>query len=290
MSKRAIFYTVTGTHVILCANSVYSMIVNYTSSEPLEIKIFHDQIYDIDLKFLQDMPALLEKPQITVTIENPPALAQQIDYSNERFPKVVLWRLYVPDLLKNDYDSLIYLDNDTLVYQSIEQLFNYVPHDEPVAAVPDSFERFTAITHDDPGYQWLYNYINSGLLVFNVERYTQNVTTDMLTEFLTANKEANLIDQTAINHLAQGKIKILPDRFNDQRSELFLNAVIKDNAPDYYNYIMSERDNIVIRHFIGYSKNSLPWQHLKTDEQFDADFWHSLFAMKQLEIKWAGHK
>jgi len=288
MAKRAVFYTVSGQHITLLATSLYSLITHYTSKTPLDVIIFHDDVYDSDLDFLKVLPTLLDCPQITVQFATPPDAINQINYNNDRFPKIVLWRLFVPAVL-SQYDTLIYLDNDTLIYQSIDQMFQLIDADKAVAAVHDAYLYLTALTADRSvqNYEWNSQYVNDGVMVINVKKYNEVVSPSAIIDYVNSHMGNQYLDQDVINELVGDYRQILPWRYNDQKSQLWLTLYAQPKSAGFVEEIIKERQHLFIRHFIEFAPNSMPWQHLRTDDKHEDDFWENLTAMKQKVIEWS---
>jgi len=286
VSKNAIFYTVSGKHVTLTATSLYSLIKHYDIAEPLEVRIYHDNVYPADLAALVALPALMNKPQITIQLAEPPSFIDAVQYEDDRFPKVVLWRLFVPSLL-NDYDHLVYLDNDTLVYGNIAQLFDLVPENRAFGAVRDYYIHIEATNPKSVtfGQAESLDYVNSGVLAFNVAKYNEIISPNDIVEFIAKNPNVNYADQTALNKLGAGQIEFLPYRFNDQKSNHWLRDFAEHENPDFVQDVLKERNFEVVRHFIEFVPNDMPWEHLVTDDVYEDDFWSALTAMKKLIIK-----
>ncbi|WP_057895131.1 glycosyltransferase [Lacticaseibacillus brantae] len=288
MNKRAVVYLVSGKHVTLTATSLYSLIDSYDSTDSLEVLVVHADIYPDDLKILQDLPEMMGKPQIIVNLLDPPAKVDEIDYDNDRYPKMVLWRLFLADSLV-DYDQLIYLDNDTLVYRSIDQMFNLVPDDKAFGAVPDYYIHLQALVPSSHTYQEerSLNYINAGVLVINVHTFNQLIPAESILQFTIDNPDFQFADQGILNAIGEGYIELLPLRFNDQKSEHWLESYAKPLSEEFSQEIIDEREQLVVRHFIQYVSNDMPWEHLRTDDRFEDDFWATLMAMKQKAIEWS---
>ena len=143
-------------------------------------------------------------------------------------------RLYA-DRLTEIPDKAIYLDTDTVLCDSIADLYAEDVKDFELAGVRDYYgHHFFGI-----------NYINSGVLLLNLRMIRQ---TGLFRRVLDAcaKKKIFLPDQTAINRLVKKK-KILPRRFNEQKRE---------------------RNDTVIRHFSMtirffprfHTQNVKPWQ------------------------------
>lgn len=96
---------------------------------------------------------------------------------------------------------VLWLDCDTIVDGDISELFSLDMEGMYVAGVrePDKCKGRT--------------YINAGVLVLNLEQIRNDGLDDIMIDAL--NRERfSLPDQDAINKFAQGKIKIIPGRFN----------------------------------------------------------------------------
>lgn len=143
-------------------------------------------------------------------------------------------RLYA-DRLPEIPDKAIYLDTDTVLCDDIAKLYAEDVEFFELAGVRDRYGH----------YFFGINYINSGVLLLNLKMIRE---TGLFRCALSAcaKKKIFLPDQTAINRLVKKK-KILPRRFNEQKSE---------------------RKDTVIRHFSMtirffprfHTQNVKPWQ------------------------------
>lgn len=108
------------------------------------------------------------------------------------------------DMVPNMPDKMIYLDIDTMCYNSIKELWDIDISDYDCAIVKDYMGRF-----------WIrYNYFNSGVMLMNLKRIRE----DKLFEKCRAmvnKKKMFMPDQSALNKYA--KRKYLPFKFNEQR-------------------------------------------------------------------------
>lgn len=97
---------------------------NYQSEEPLDILIVVGELGGEEIIRLKNIPKFYKKKAISITIWYPPEMVKQIkNYNNTRFPEVTLWRLFLPSYF-NSYENILYLDNDTIIYDDVSDFFN----------------------------------------------------------------------------------------------------------------------------------------------------------------------
>lgn len=122
-------------------------------------------------------------------------------------------KLYIPYLIPKDIKKIIYLDVDMIIVDNITNLFNITINDYALAAVEDTpdciqHKRRCNIPENSP-------YINSGVMVLNLEMWRQAAENDLFWKFIKENSNKFTInDQDVINYIFQNKIKTIPLRFN----------------------------------------------------------------------------
>ena len=262
--KNAVVYAVSGAHIMLVASSMASLIDHYESREPLDILVMSEKLRPGDVSLIREIPKMYPgKAPISVFVWAAPGIMQQLkDYHNERFPQVVLWRLFAASAFSS-YARIVYLDNDTVVCDDISPMFDTVDQDHPVAAVKDFYFQI---------HQGGTTYFNSGVLVFDTAAFNQTVTPQKLIDLVNTTSY-RYPDQSILNQVFEGKIHYLSYRYNFQKNDLWINNwAMKQNA-DLTQAIVDERSHTVIRHFVEYEMNSMPWQHLAVYDSFEQKFW-----------------
>jgi lipopolysaccharide biosynthesis glycosyltransferase len=122
-----------------------------------------------------------------------------------------LFRLCIPELLPVTVNKAIYIDSDVVVNINIAELWNLDMQGKVMLGKKD-------LDYDNPIYAEgvdKSNYINSGVLLIDVGVIREEY--DFIrevTSFFQNHLECVFPDQDAINFLFQGKIGLLPDRFN----------------------------------------------------------------------------
>ena len=149
------------------------------------------------------------------------------------------YRLKLGSLLKN-IDRIIYFDCDVIVNCDLAEFFNTEMENCAIAGVKDINHK---ILKKNP------NYINSGVLLFDLEKYRRENIEEKLFSYV--NKNFNNIkmgDQEVINTVLKDKIKLLPDEFNVQSSN-FVNRSSYTNNPKIIHFVSRKKP----WHFASYS-------------------------------------
>ncbi|MBU5363188.1 glycosyltransferase family 8 protein [Enterococcus raffinosus] len=206
------------------------------------------------------------------------------NYSNARFPEVTLWRLFLPAYF-NDYESILYLDNDTIIYDDVSSFFNLVPEEKTVGAVRDFY--FSVISDKEDsgkyfGVKTMKNYFNSVFLLFNVSKFNELVSSEEILAMING-KEYLYLDQTILNILCEKHVHFLPYEYNYQKDDHWLFDWAKKTNPLKFLEIEKAREDIKVRHFVEFEQHSLLWEHLLALDQWERDFWDYLLTIKTLE-------
>lgn len=157
------------------------------------------------------------------------------DFANsksiERFTFISFYRFLIPYVISRDW--AIYLDGDTLIRADISELYSFRDNNYAVAGVYDIGLRKP-------------NYINSGVMLMNLKYMREIDAMKLFKECYTP--DAIHGDQDTINSALQGKIRLLPLRYN-----LFCNywLFIGSLSHNYVRQIYTMSENCVVIHFVG---------------------------------------
>lgn len=143
------------------------------------------------------------------------------------FSIMEFYRLLIPELIKED--KVLYLDADTIVDDSLEDLFNLNINNYYCAAVRETFDREVHVTAE---------YINSGVMLYNNKKIIEDNLIQKAFDLLNKNYYF-YPNQDVISILCENKIKYIDSGYN--YSPVF---------------IKEEPKKIYIRHFCWYEK---PW-------------------------------
>jgi lipopolysaccharide biosynthesis glycosyltransferase len=201
-------------------------------------------------------------------------------------------RLLLPDLVPVDVGKLIYFDSDMLIRRDLAELYAEPLDDHLALAVQemaapwmdaelavDGYDRrrkFLAATRPVPNYRELgipaaQPYFNSGLLVFDAQRWREEQTARQVFECLETNAEHVLWwDQYALNVELAGKWRPLDVRWN-QTAWAFEYPSWQESPLDAVAFQQIRNDPWIV-HFCSPTK---PWHYI-CDHPYRKEFFETL--------------
>ena len=133
---------------------------------------------------------------------------------SERYPKSTFSRLFAYELLPKEVNKLIYLDCDTIVMGSLEDMFNMNVEGKAFLATKDcmgkAYKRKIGLDDDD-------TYINAGVMLMNMKRLREMPIAERIVSFVDKYTDAmTYADQEIVNGIFQGHFGILPVEYDMQ--------------------------------------------------------------------------
>ena len=120
----------------------------------------------------------------------------------------IYFKLYIPLVLPH-LERILYLDGDTLVYQDLSDLFNLDFNDNYAMGYP-----FHGVRMMDKWGKKLINYINGGVILFNIKKITKDNKDAELFEFTVKNTgRLYFLEQDALNLIFYNKTGLLPLKY-----------------------------------------------------------------------------
>lgn len=173
-------------------------------------------------------------------------------------------RLFLTEFIPEDVDRVLYLDSDTIIEGSLSALWNTELEDYYMAGVDDCLSsKYRKIVElDDKGV-----YCNAGMLLINMKKWRKDGIRDKFIEKIHKNNGYFVFnEQSLLNSLFAGKIKVLPQIYNVNTLVYCFeyNELMRLRKPKDFSYSMEEyyeaRRNPVITHYTGnfYIKRR-PW-------------------------------
>lgn len=173
-------------------------------------------------------------------------------------------RLFIPSLLPEDVDKVLYLDCDSIIVDSFKQLWQEDISNYYCAAVRDcsntSFMEALGVSRDE-------EYFNAGVLFINLKKWRDDDVEEKFIEFLTNNQQRYYQhDQGVLNNVFKNKIKAVHPKYNLQGYFQFLNYNLSRKysciETEYYSKeIMDDaRENPVFLHFCA-ADYFRPWKN-----------------------------
>lgn len=234
--------------VVLSSNNLYvpyagvfiqSLIDHANSENNYDIIILERNISESNKHLLKTLEAGYSN--VSIRFKDPSAYFHNVDHAimaQKRLPLEAFFKILAPFIL-NHYPKLVVVDVDTLLKHDIANLHAADLESYCIGAVPDVVMQgyysnavvlgrkkvnmrdyfFHTLLMKDP-----LVYVNSGVLVFDTERYRREV--DVETILRTA-QESQFItaDQCVLNFLMEGKIKFLDIAWN---TYLPVNPYVRD--------------------------------------------------------------
>lgn len=173
-------------------------------------------------------------------------------------------RLFLTEYIPPDIDRVLYLDSDTIIEASLDELWNIDFNDCYMAGVDDCLSsKYRDIV--DIGIDGIY--CNAGVLLFNLKKWRED---DITAKFIKIIYENNgyfvFNEQSILNSLFSGTIKILPLKYN-VNSLVYLfsfEELLKLRQPFNFSYSKEEYiaagKNPIITHYTGnFYVERRPW-------------------------------
>lgn len=147
-----------------------------------------------------------------INIEN---IRQYLIVKVENFPIPIYYRLLVAKILPKNVNKVLYLDADIIIRHDLYELWNTSMDDVAIAGVTNQ---------SDCGNYWNrleyskeLGYINSGVLLINLDYIRKNYYTDKFIEYIKDNPTKLLCpDQDVLNYILREHKILLPLRYNVQ--------------------------------------------------------------------------
>lgn len=212
-----VFYTINNKYIDIMLVSITSLIMNNESYEKIKFHIICSEFELSDYKRLEEY--LTNFPNIEFEFY---PLAD-FDISKYNIPN---WHgktqaanavLFYQSIIKpsSNIENILYLDADTIVVDDLKDLNK---SDDVIMAVKDPCPKSYL------KYLNLDNYYNSGVLLFNNQKWENNSCEDKIAKFLTDNPNIKLYfpDQDILNLVLSKSISPLEYKYNIGTNTLFL--------------------------------------------------------------------
>ncbi len=125
------------------------------------------------------------------------------------FSKAIYYRLLLPQLLPDDVTKIIYLDSDLVCVRDMTEINQIMP--DVTCAVAGVLDNDSEVQAQRLG---LEKYINSGVLILNLDIWRKNQIAERCFEWLSNNHEVTLGDQDAINVVCKDSMMMIERKWN----------------------------------------------------------------------------
>ncbi|MFN8282849.1 MAG: glycosyltransferase family 8 protein [Chitinophagales bacterium] len=140
------------------------------------------------------------------------------------------YRIFLPEILDNSIEKVLYLDVDMIINADISELYNTDISAYALAAADEENENAVHLLN----IPFEYNYFNSGVLLMNLKKFREENTIQKLSQFILENEEKLFSwDQDAFNAV------LYKDRFTlDHKWNVTLGVALnlKETQPNIVHY------------------------------------------------------
>lgn len=244
--------------------SLKSVFMYNTDVENINVYIVEDQIKEENKNLLNELAKEYARNIQFIPLSDEYAKIYTTISGQARVSPVVYSYCYFQDILPQNVDKALMLEGDCLVLENLRELYDTDLTGQYFAAADDLQSKWLkkklGMRPESP-------YVNSGVILFNFDEMRRDHASEKITEIIrNGNSEFFYEAQDELNVLAEGKIKILPPKYNSTTATFLF-----DNYEDMLRYrkpstvytkeaFVEARENPVIVHF---TKNRIiqprPW-------------------------------
>ncbi len=208
-----VMYAADDNYAEIMAVSILSLMESNRAMDEINFYIVEDQISQDNLDKLRNMiegcgrkVEFISKPDIRGLLG--------VDLLTLRWSDSAYSRLFLKELFGEDslVKKLIYIDCDTLIVDSLEEVWN-----ENIDGFLGAgcLECMSNMHKRIVGAKKTDNYLNTGFLVFNVEKWIQDDIQTLVSEFIRQYKgKTEYVDQGVINGTVSNRFKLIDPRYN----------------------------------------------------------------------------
>ncbi|WP_320170470.1 glycosyltransferase family 8 protein [Maridesulfovibrio sp.] len=265
-----IFYTSDDNYVDMLSVSILSLVDNSSEENNYDIVILEDGINKYSKQIL--LTILQGKPNISLRFFSVTDFVKKSNSETWKLPQSLspasYYILFTP-LVACNYSKVIYLDCDTLVQTDISNLLRIDIRNHCCAAALDPNCDIAADLNvakhlcDDLGFKDMSNYVNSGIVVFNIQKINEANIYDKVVDIAHKNK-GYFGDQDVLNAAYDGKIFVLDQLWNVFWGLIFEREKMRNLSDSEIEHLL---DNAYIIHFAGQKPTQKP------NEPYAAKWW-----------------
>jgi len=205
-------------HIALCADGAYlphlgvaafSLLLN-NADKPLALTLVVSGADDADLRRLGSLAELFHVPVDLIEL-NPAAVAQL--GASGHISTASYYRLFLPTLLPDTVERVLYLDCDLVVDGDLQPLLEIDLGDRPLAAAVD---RVVELTRREPSGDALdRRYFNTGVLMMDLAQWRRDNLHGRALEYARqAENPLQYADQDALNAVVDDEVRLLEPTWN----------------------------------------------------------------------------
>lgn len=211
-----IVYSSSDTYAEICGISIVSLLENNKNVDHLEVYIIDNNISEKNKKKLEDTINSYSRKLVFVKAVDLEKITNTNIYIG-RWNIGTFFRLYLSSLLPTSVDRVMYIDCDTIIRHSLEEIYNLEMGNCLVAGVDDCRNDLYRL---DIGLEPGKVYINNGFMLIDLKGWRERNLEVEFTKFIADRKgDLTYMDQAPLNGVLGPKNQIfeLPAIYNAQR-------------------------------------------------------------------------
>lgn len=188
-------------------------------------------------------------------------------------------RLFIGDIVPREWEKVLYLDCDTLIMKSLDDLYNFDLDGNVLGGVEDAFSK---LHWKKLGLHKNSCNINSGVMLIDLEQWKKQEIEGKLISYIITKKGKILQgDQGIINAVLNGMIKKIPLKYNmvTYHYDFTFEEMMRYRRP-YKYYSEKETENakaeVVIIHFTSSFASMRPWEQIDIRHPY-AELWNKYY-------------
>ena len=175
----------------------------------------------------------------------------------KRYPYTIYFRILAPVLLPKDLDRVLYLDADLIVHGDLTPFYNVDFEGNAFYACTQIRKLLTRFNQIRLGVKKDFVYMNTGVMMMNLEYLRENLDQDAIKEFTIKHKwKLALYDQDILCRFFGNKIKVAErNKYNLADRHISMQNAFKKKK-DKIDLDWVEKNNVIV-HYLGRNK---PWK------------------------------
>jgi len=286
-----IVYSTSDYYSEICGTSLESLLFNNTNISSLNVYIINNDISQENINRLQII-ATFYKRSIYFIDKIDLKKITKTNINVGRWNIGTFYRLYLCSLLPMSVEKVIYLDCDTIIRHSLNDIYNFDLGKFSVAGVDDCRSDLYRL---NVGMKESMPYINNGFLLINLKKWREEKIEQEFTEFISKYKgDITYMDQGVLNGVLSNKNEIFEIRpiYNSQRIfyDFNFNELLKLRRPTHHldlNEYNEAINNPTVVHFTPtFISGTRPW-NIKDNHKYRDEFlyYKSLTPWKDFPLR-----
>lgn len=256
-------------YVPYCGVAIFSLIQNASKENSYEIYVLYDKLSKMNILRLENLSTDYAKVKCICVHEN---IEQLHVFEHNHLTIAATYRLVISDIL-GKYEKIVYLDSDIIVNDDVAVLYDMDIEDNILGAIAGYWEADGDFLYKHVTQTLrvaIEHFFNSGILVINTKKFKKHEVKEKCFELLSQRTDLYFMDQCALNIVCEGKVQMLPARWNYEwlflfESEIKETKIIEHPAIIHYNGTMKPWDNpgmLLSEHFWKYARQSVFYEEI----------------------------